>query len=68
MLDANDISFQFLAKANSTSEQIWRFYFKFVMGGFLAASAAVYIISILICEVIYGHFVTKCVYHPVKYV
>lgn len=67
ILDENDDSFKFLVETNNKCEFMWRFYFKFIVGGFAVITVIVATLSTLFCFWFNGDFDPRYVYHPFRH-
>lgn len=65
-IDENDDSFQFLARANSKCEWIWKMYIKLVLFGFPSTTFLAAAASVAICWLAKGNFDAKYLFYPLK--
>lgn len=66
ILDKHEDSFKFLAQANSTSEWLWKIYYKCFMCGFVDGFATP-IASVFICFLLNGYFDATQAFHPLRF-
>lgn len=62
----SDESFEFLQQTNDLCELMWRLYFKFVVGGFVAVFPIMVTISLAYCWTVYGAFDPNHVFYLFK--
>lgn len=58
-------SYEYLVRANETSEWLWQFYFKFMLCG-VSSTIVLMTFSIYMCWLRYGTFDATYLYHPFK--
>lgn len=59
--------FSLLPQMNNQSERMWKFFFKFFIGGFFAYIIIMSTVSSSFCYLKKGYFDPKFVYHPNKF-
>lgn len=64
--DETQVSFQFLARANTLSESIMNIYMKYMMGGFAINAIVGCVVSMIYCWIIHGNFDTNYLFLPYK--
>ncbi|XP_055305850.1 odorant receptor 4-like [Sitodiplosis mosellana] len=61
---ANEDTFRYLAEANNKSEWLWKFYFKYLLGGFLSCNVFSTIALAIVCWLTFGKLDTDYLHIP----
>lgn len=62
----NCSAFDLLERTNQKCQRIWRFYFKFILVGFVLNNAMTFLASILLCYLRKKHFDQNYVYRTFR--